>query len=676
VKVVILGAGLGGLSAAWVLSAPCWANQFEITVYEESWAPGGKAASGRTADRTQRVDEHGLHMLFGTYHHVWWMLKHTYDKTKGNGPFKTLEEAFTPRENIVFTENIEGDWRSWRLPDWIVRRGDVRPWDFYTRPNDPALIGAIIELIRSLAPSFFPEDYTVPLAWTDAEAAQISTWIDNLAGFVRDLNDAVERNSTNDPVWRAYGAIFETWSDWTSPQDEARQLTEMLDLLAATLRGFVVDELWQTVPGAPAGCTFDKINDWDLAEWLALHGSTRSTHSTLLRAFYGGLYAFPGGAEQGSLAAGVGLRAILRVLLDHEGHMVHAMNGGMGEVVIQPVVQLLRDRGVTFKLRHRVESITVTEGVIRRIDLQYDLSAATRAAEFETEVHTATAGTIRSYPSTINSRLDGEGEADLHLHRENPPFQHAKSCSLNNEVDFHHVVLALPPSVLSQLGGNLGQQHRFSSFLATYRTVGTLGVQLWLDSSADDLGWPAQMPVVGAFQRPLDTWADMTQLIQTENWVGAKPKHLAFLTGARPEHVEDMDQDRVLADAETRVTRWLERDAPLLWNVSSSPPRIVRWIVSASTAPSHRYVLSMPGTINDRIEPDGSGISNLSLAGDWVRNGLDCGCAESAVLGGILAAQHALKQREGQVTLEEIRNRIDDVFAPKPSDAPARESEP
>jgi len=54
------------------------------------------------------------------------------------------------------------------------------------------------------------------------------------------------------------------------------------------------------------------------------------------------------------------------------------------------------------------------------------------------------------------------------------------------------------------------------------------------------------------------------------------------------------------------------------------------------------YVLHLPGTTQYRLRADESGVDNLYLAGDWVRTGLNAGCVEAAVMGGIQAARAIL----------------------------------
>jgi uncharacterized protein with NAD-binding domain and iron-sulfur cluster len=59
--------------------------------------------------------------------------------------------------------------------------------------------------------------------------------------------------------------------------------------------------------------------------------------------------------------------------------------------------------------------------------------------------------------------------------------------------------------------------------------------------------------------------------------------------------------------------------------------------------PSDHYVLSVPGSSQYRLAAGNSGFSNLILAGDWTRNGMNAGSVEAAATSGILAAEALLE---------------------------------
>jgi uncharacterized protein with NAD-binding domain and iron-sulfur cluster len=59
----------------------------------------------------------------------------------------------------------------------------------------------------------------------------------------------------------------------------------------------------------------------------------------------------------------------------------------------------------------------------------------------------------------------------------------------------------------------------------------------------------------------------------------------------------------------------------------------------ANIDPSERYVLSLVDSSRYRLRADQSGFSNLFLAGDWLKTGLDAGCVEAAVMGGMQASR-------------------------------------
>ncbi len=75
----------------------------------------------------------------------------------------------------------------------------------------------------------------------------------------------------------------------------------------------------------------------------------------------------------------------------------------------------------------------------------------------------------------------------------------------------------------------------------------------------------------------------------------------------------------------------------------------------ANISPPELYVLSVPGSSKHRLPAnDPHEFSNLYLAGDWTKNGLDLSCVESAAMSGLLAslALSGYPKRERIVTLD------------------------
>ena len=75
-KIAIPGGGTGALAAAFGLTErPGWQDAYEITVYQLGWRLGGKGASGRNAEKNQRIEEHGLHVWSGFYDNAFRVLR-------------------------------------------------------------------------------------------------------------------------------------------------------------------------------------------------------------------------------------------------------------------------------------------------------------------------------------------------------------------------------------------------------------------------------------------------------------------------------------------------------------------------------------------------------------------------------------------------------------------------
>jgi uncharacterized protein with NAD-binding domain and iron-sulfur cluster len=75
-KIAILGGGLGAMAAAYELTCTReLRDRFEVTVYQQGWRLGGKAASGRNAAISQRIEEHGLHAFLGFYENAFRLMR-------------------------------------------------------------------------------------------------------------------------------------------------------------------------------------------------------------------------------------------------------------------------------------------------------------------------------------------------------------------------------------------------------------------------------------------------------------------------------------------------------------------------------------------------------------------------------------------------------------------------
>jgi uncharacterized protein with NAD-binding domain and iron-sulfur cluster len=213
------------------------------------------------------------------------------------------------------------------------------------------------------------------------------------------------------------------------------------------------------------------------------------------------------------------------------------------------------------------------------------------------------------------------------------------------------------------------------------KTAPTQAFQLWLNQNVVQLGWPpavtgadhGQRAVLGTFVEPLDTWADMSHLIERETW---SPQHniqnISYFCGPMPIPAGEPpggSRGAVRAAAQ----RTVENDLQVLWpNAKTSGGFPWQWLVTprnvqgierfndqffrANTEGSELYVLSVKGSTTARLRANETGYENLSIAGDWNRNRLNLGCVESAVIGGIEAVEHLSEVRviteAGEIDLE------------------------
>jgi len=213
---------------------------------------------------------------------------------------------------------------------------------------------------------------------------------------------------------------------------------------------------------------------------------------------------------------------------------------------------------------------------------------------------------------------------------------------------------------LRMMGKSLADRHApLKAMFAALQTTRTQAFQLWMQPKLAELGWSAGSVLLSTFGEPLDTWADLSLVLPSENWpVGFVPQTLGYFCGAmtegpndlppRTEHDFPAKQD-ALAKAEAldfinNKLRWLWPAAfngtAFKWELlvdlakQNGEARFDSQFWRANIDPSERYVLSVTNSSKTRVRADQSGFTNLFLAGDYTNNGINAGCMEAAVISG------------------------------------------
>jgi uncharacterized protein with NAD-binding domain and iron-sulfur cluster len=229
--------------------------------------------------------------------------------------------------------------------------------------------------------------------------------------------------------------------------------------------------------------------------------------------------------------------------------------------------------------------------------------------------------------------------------------------------DFDDVVLGISLGALPDICGELlGKSQAWRDMCEKVQVVATQGVQLWLRAPLDQLGWIGPPPVAGTFAEPLDTWADMSDLLAAEDWpAGDAPRAIVYLCGPLrhtpvPDTRPDYVQSRYLQVLHTART-WVQSHTAVCLPKSAgahNPSGLdVKWLhvkdhpmdpmldqyLRANIDPSEHYVLSVAGSSPYRLRAGQSGFANLFLAGDWVWTPINAGCVEAATMAGLDAAR-------------------------------------
>jgi uncharacterized protein with NAD-binding domain and iron-sulfur cluster len=426
---------------------------------------------------------------------------------------------------------------------------------------------------------------------------------------------------------------------------------------------------------------YDCIDRYDLRVWLLRNGAIPeiTVQSGLVRGTYDYIFAYVGGdTRKPSLAAGVALRMILRLLLTYQRSVFWRMEAGMGDTIFAPMYEVLKKRGVKFRFFHEIQNLGVSADrksiASIQVGRQVTLRDGRPAEDYQPLV------TIKGLPCWPSDPLYDQieaGEAER-LQRDKVNLCSAwsdwkcpETLTLERGRDFDLVVfgasLATLPVIAPELLAPDTGSEPLRRLIENVQTVPTLAMQLWFKKDCAGLGWHDGSTILTAYSEPFDTWADMTHLVPREDWpAAATPRSIAYFCGPlrQPKRVPQFGTCPGYQEAlDHRVQRlargWLGRHTRGLWPeamTNSGPPQLDWELLEdlktgegnkrfgtqyfrANLNPSDRYVMSLPGTTRFRLRPEQSGYDNLFLTGDWLRTGLNYGCVEGTVMSGMQTAR-------------------------------------
>jgi len=711
IKVAVIGGGAGSMVTAFYLtSTPELRARYDVTVYQLGWRIGGKGASGRNKAAGDRIEEHGLHIWMGFYENAFAAMRAAYEAANRppTMPIRTVDDAFKKHGYIVLEEKLSdgAPWYPWsfnfptnddvpgvggELPSILGYAEIIAKWllTFWLQnPLARELEETAVEAFHML-PDWLED--SIKDAWDRGQdrlykffdsiglgsraSTRVAGLLERLVRLISDLPDDPGHQHAHDhqiivalirALMRLVWALLE---DRVHHSHEAHQLWVAVNLAGSALCGILADGI--------AFQGWDSIDDLDLREWLKQHGANDVTlDSAPLRGVYDLVFGYINGdIKKGRFAAGSAMRGMLRMIFAYKGAIFYKMQAGMGDIVFSPFYEALKARGVAFKFFHRITNLALTpdKSSVAKIQGVKQVKLVNEAAGYQ-PIYTTPDG-LPCWPSAplYDQIVDGAAleASGINLEsswsktwKDEAPFE------LEFGKDFDKIVLGVSVGALPYICPELiAANSRFKKMTEKLLTVDTMAFQLWLKPTLDGLGWVRppgvhEHPVLGAFVEPIDTWADMEQLLPREFWPdGHKPKSIAYFCGPYdgkepPPPFSDHGYPATeLARVRSMAVDFLNKDVRSLWPRTTSVSDKFEWdylidpsggsgearldaqYLRVNVDPTERYVLSVPKSTFYRLKPGDSGFSNVVLAGDWTYNAINAGCVEAAVTSGMAASR-------------------------------------
>jgi uncharacterized protein with NAD-binding domain and iron-sulfur cluster len=701
-KVAVLGGGIGSLCAAFHLTEKAgWADEYEITVYQQGWRLGGKCASGHDMrpEFASRIYEHGLHLFAGFYHHSFDLLIRAYAEIDrpADHPNRTVWDAFTGLDEFTVMHQFPQPDGSIKCIPWYINMepNSLVPGEASTTLSIPQAIFKLIgQLVKFQPPknNFFQpnsaigQDKPVPPPQEEAHSFLGRAWHaakSLVEGVIEDVTEEVAEVAAHVLMRTIIRDIEDHFADLAKDAKTAAEAQPIHDFLMAAyfvqtvVQGVLADDILEK--------GWVSIDDEEFSGWLYRHAVViardykneddpyKRAQALIdwapVRACYDYVFGYlDGDPNKRAIAAGTGMKGLLKLALEYRGHFFWEMRGAMGDVVIAPVYLALLKRGVKFEFFNRVMALRPNADKVTIDQIEILKQVEFKDGSYQPLIHVPAEGwdvLLEGWPEEPLWDQLKDGEAlrgtDYEYAREAVP--PAPNHILKRGVDFDEIILGIPVGALHTICADLADQRaRWRTMLDSVKTTPTLALQMWFDRTTEDLGCPSPGRTLTAMVEPFSTWADMTHLLSREPWRGEhRPASIAYFCGQLPPEIprDDQAHSRVGKYAKT----WLKANAASLWpratpsgsdtgfdyarlhdpRNGSGDARFDSQYWRANINPSDLYVMCVPGSTTKRLRPNESGYVNLFLTGDWTRNGLNAGAAEAAAMAGVECARAMLK---------------------------------
>jgi uncharacterized protein with NAD-binding domain and iron-sulfur cluster len=446
---------------------------------------------------------------------------------------------------------------------------------------------------------------------------------------------------------------------------EAYRTWITIDAIGTLLVGVLTDEVMTKGP--------DCINDVNFNDWVKKHGASQELlESCLIQSAYDSSFALFHWSNNPDMEAGTILRGAARMFLMYKGSITWRFAGGTGDTVFAPLYEVLKKRGVRFEFFHEVtELVCPAAGAMEVSEIHFNRQAHLKVGEYDPLVLVKG---LPSWPSEPDYAQLVEGaqlqQQKIDLESFWTPWKGA-ALVLKKGEDFDRVICGLSLDPLRFVAKKLtARSQRWQRMLDALQTNRTQAFQLWVNEDLQQLGWKYGPSLLSTFGEPLDTWADLSITLPHENWPPAiAPKIVGYFCGSMTDSNWDYPprtqvgypaQQQLLAKAE--ALKFIDEKLQYLWpNAFISDPvsgqKVFRWELlvdpknrvgparldsqwwRANVDPSERYVLSVTGSSQYRLNPGKTDFSNLTLVGDYTQCGLNAGCMEGAIISGAMGSR-------------------------------------